>query len=122
MNLVHGMSDMKWVVLGAAALISACSSDEQVDAAALPDWVEKLVAAQPLRSATVVEEATYLGRRVFEVLPSDRADDSGNEHILYSEDGRIICEFGGFVGHVTVGSCDIEKIKFVRTLFPSRPG
>lgn len=113
---------MKWVLLSVTVLISACSSDEQVNAAALPDWVQKLISAQSSQSTTVVTEATYLGRRAFEVLPSDRADDSGNEHVLYSEDGRIICEFGGFVGHVTIGSCDIEKIKFVRTLFPPRSG
>lgn len=112
---------MKWSVLSAMALISACTSDEQANAAALPDWLEKLISTQPPQSTTVVAEATYLGRRAFEVLPADRGDDSGNEHVLYSEDGRIICEFGGFAGHVTVGSCEIEKIKFVRTLFPPRP-
>jgi len=86
----------------------------------LPDWVTKLIAVQPPRSRTVVEEATYLGKRVFEVLPGDRAADSGNEHVLHSEDGRVICEFGGFAGHVTAGTCEIAKIKFVRTIYSGR--
>jgi hypothetical protein len=83
----------------------------------LPSWLAKLIAVQPRKSGTVIEEASYRGRRVFEIMPSDRAPDSGNEHVLRAEDGRIICEFGGIAGHVTVGSCDIEQIKFVRTLF-----
>jgi hypothetical protein len=65
----------------------------------------------------IVEESIYQGHRVFEVMPPDRAPDSGREHVLHSEDGRIICEFGGFVGEVRVGSCDIERIKYVRTIF-----
>jgi hypothetical protein len=88
--------------------------------APLPDWVAKLIAAQPFGSRTVVEEATYMGKPVFEVLPGDRSPDSGNEHVLHAEDGRVICEFGGFAGHVTSGSCNIGKINFVRTLYPGR--
>ncbi|MCA1653943.1 MAG: hypothetical protein ABR588_00570 [Sphingomicrobium sp.] len=86
----------------------------------LPVWVTKLISTQPARSSTVIEEATYRRHRVFVLMPSDRAPDSGNEHVLHSQDGRIICEFGGIAGHVTVGSCDIEQIKFVRTLYPQR--
>ena len=51
-------------------------------------------------------------------MPSDRAPDSGNENVLRSEDGRIICEFGGLAGQVAVGSCDMEGINFVQTLYP----
>jgi hypothetical protein len=65
----------------------------------------------------IIEEVVYQGRRAFLVFPPDRAFDSGNEHVLHSEDGRIICEFGGFVGQVTVGACDINGIKYVRTVF-----
>ena len=85
---------------------------------ALPTWVSALIRQQPPRSRTVIEESIYQGRRAFLVMPSDRAPDSGNDHVLHSEDGRIICEFGGVAGHLTVGSCDMEGIKFVRTLFP----
>jgi hypothetical protein len=84
--------------------------------AALPAWVISLVSQQPQHSRTVIEESIYRGRRAFLVMPSDRAPDSGNEHVLHSEDGKVICEFGGFAGHVTVGSCDIAGIKFVRTV------
>lgn len=84
---------------------------------AFPAWVSALVKQQQPQSRTVIEESSYQGRRTFLVMPSDRAPDSGNEHVLHSEDGRIICEFGGFVGEVTVGSCDINGIKYVRTIF-----
>ena len=87
---------------------------------ALPNWVTKLIAIQPPKSGTVVEEATYRGHRVFQVMPLDRAPDTGNEHVLYSEHGRIICEYGGVAGHVTVGSCAIEQLEFIRSLFPKQ--
>jgi len=65
----------------------------------------------------VVEESIYQGHRAFLVMPPDRAPDSGNEQVLHSDDGRIICEFGGFVGQVSAGTCDINGIKYVRTVF-----
>jgi len=86
--------------------------------ATLPAWVVRLIAAQHRQSKTVVEEGTYQGRRVFEVLPSDRAPDSGNEHVLHAEDGHVICEFGGIAGQVTRGRCNVGQINFSRTLFP----
>jgi len=84
----------------------------------LPVWVTALIKQQPANSTTVIEESVYQGRRAFLIMPSDRAADSGNEHVLHSEDGRIICEFGGLAGHVTVGSCDMDGIKYVQTLYP----
>lgn len=84
-----------------------------------PDWVIRLIKKQGPQSTAIIEESTYQGDRAFLIMPRDRAPDSGNEHVLYSEDGRVICEFGGFAGHVTGGSCDIGAIKHVRTLFPT---
>jgi hypothetical protein len=42
--------------------------------------------------------------------------DMGDEHTLFSEDGKEICKFGGYAGHVTSGVCNIERIIYVRTL------
>ena len=92
------------------------------EARPLPSWVVKLIASQPRNGGDEIEEATYQGRRVFEILPANRASDSGNEHVLHAEDGHIICEFGGFAGHVTVGSCAISQIRYVRTLFSHHKG
>lgn len=89
-------------------------------AAPWPAWLAKLVAAQPPQSSTVIEEATYDGRRVFHILPGDRGPDTGNEHVLRSEDGKVMCEFGGVAGHVTRGSCDIDKIVYLRTIYPPK--
>ena len=102
----------------AVAIAGASAHPPQARAIALPVWVTALIRQQAPRSRTKIEESVYQGHRAFLVMPGDRAPDSGNEHVLRSEDGRIICEFGGFAGHVTVGSCDIEAIKFVRVLFP----
>jgi hypothetical protein len=69
---------------------------------------------------TEVEESRYNGRRVYEFDFGDRCCDRGNEHALYSEDGKLICEFGGFAGHVTSGSCDFGKVVYRRTLIQSK--
>ena len=108
------------IVLG-LLVSSACHAttpqNRQTNGETLPTWVNTLIQQQPPQSRLVVEESVYEGRRTFLVMPPDRAFDSGNEHVLHSEDGRVICEFGGLVGQVTAGSCDIDKIKYVRTVF-----
>ena len=89
--------------------------------APLPAWVNKaIVERRDSRSPDVIEESTYNGRRAFLFTRGDRAD-TGDEHVLFSEDGKQICQFGGFVGHVTAGACDLEKIIYIRTLHPSTP-
>jgi len=98
--------------------VASKAEPRQVRKYPLPAWVTTLIKQQAAQSGTVIEESIYQGRRAFLVMPSDRAPDSGNEHILHSEDGRIICEFGGLAGHVTVGSCDMDGINFVQTLYP----
>ena len=99
---------------------SAChptSHKRQPPGGGLPAWVAALIERQPVNSELVIEESTYQGHRAFLVMPADRGFDSGNEHVLHSDDGHIICEFGGFVGQVMAGSCDINGIKYVRTIF-----
>jgi len=84
--------------------------------AALPKWL--LSAIEVDRKSAhpgTFEEASYEGKRVFQFIRGDRAD-TGDEHILFSEDGKEICKFGGFAGHVTSGSCSIGRITFVRAL------
>lgn len=92
----------------------------QVTKTTSPAWILKLIAAQDPHSRTVVEEDRYRGRRVFVIMPADRAPDSGNENVLHAEDGRVICEFGGIAGRVVRGSCSIDEIRFSRTLFPKQ--
>ena len=98
----------------AAPLVSAAGEP-------VPSWMIKFIASQSSGSRTVIEEAAYKGKRVFEVLPGERAADIGNEHVLYSDEGRVICEFGGFVGKVTRGTCEIGEVQFVKTLYPNLP-
>lgn len=82
-------------------------------------WIETLIARQRQGSATVIEAVEYEVRRAFHVMPEDRPDDGGDEHVLYDEVGNLICEFGGNAGHVTNGACDIKKIIFRKRLFPT---
>jgi len=83
----------------------------------LPVWVTKAIAErQAARSRDVIEESAYGGNRVFEIISGYRFD-TGDEHVLFGEDGKEICKFGGFAGHVTSGSCDIAKVIYVRTLY-----
>jgi hypothetical protein len=85
-----------------------------------PAWVTKAITdRQAARSRDSVEESTYNGKRVFLINRGDVAD-TGDEHVLFSEDGKAICQFGGFVGRVTAGACDMHSIIYVRTLYPTR--
>ena len=53
----------------------------------LPAWVEKAVAERrESQSRDVIEESTYDGRRVYEVISGYRFD-TGDEHVLFDEDG-----------------------------------
>lgn len=86
----------------------------------LPAWVNKAIAVRKAsRSQDVIEEAVYNGKRVFEIIAGDRFD-TGDEHAVFAEDGKEICKFGGFVGRVSSGSCTINKIVYVRTLYPEK--
>jgi hypothetical protein len=98
----------------AAFLAQLCLSGEQ--AAALPQWLFRAIEAEKMSAHPgSFEEVTYEGMRVFQFTRGDRVD-TGDEHILFSEEGKEICKFGGFAGHVTSGVCDIHKIVYVRTL------
>ena len=84
--------------------------------AVLPQWLLTAIEVERKSAhAGSFEEATYEGKRVFQFTRGDRAD-TGDEHTLFSEDGKEICKFGGFAGHVTSGSCIISSIIFVRKL------
>lgn len=84
-------------------------------------WIDKLIESQRWGSHTVIELVEYQGQPAVHVLPEDRLADSGSENILYDQRGNLICEFGGFVGRVTKGSCDISKINYLKTVFPRKP-
>jgi len=97
-----------------ALLAQLCLATEQD--APLPQWLFKAIAGErKLPCPGKFEEATYEGKRVFELICSDRFD-TGDEHTLFSEEGKEICKFGGLAGHVTSGVCDIHKIIYLRTL------
>jgi hypothetical protein len=89
--------------------------------APLPDWLNKaIVERRDSRSREVIEESTYNGERAYLFTRGDRAD-TGDEHILYNKGGKLLCQFGGLAGNIiTAGACDIEKIVYVRTLYPAK--
>jgi hypothetical protein len=102
------------VICLTAFLAQLCLSGEQL--AALPQWLLRAIEADRKSGHSgSFEEESYEGKRVFQFTRGDRAD-TGDEHILFSEEGKEICKFGGFVGQVTSGVCDIHKIVYVRTL------
>jgi hypothetical protein len=81
----------------------------------IPGWLRQMV-SESGRSPPEIEKVTYNGQPAFELIATDRAD-TGDEHALYSASGTLICRFGGYVGRVTSGSCNIEKIIYVSTLY-----
>lgn len=95
-------------------LAQVCLATEQT--APLPQWLVKAIEAETKsRRGGSFEEARYEGKRVFLFIRGD-VFDTGDEHILFSEDGMEICKFGGLVGHVTSGVCKTDRIVYVRTL------
>ena len=107
---------LSWFVLVAAiqpALAGAVTTS-------LPAWIAKAIAERRgTNSHDSIEESTYGGKRVFLITAGDRAD-TGDEHKLFDETGKEMCQFGGLAGHVTAGACDLDKIMYVRTLYPAK--
>ena len=120
-NLSHEKAVTRWCVMLALMILGACDTKPRPpEQGSVPVWLGRLVSADG-RYPPVIEEARYRGKPVFELIATDRAD-TGDEHAVYSEDGRMICRFGGYAPEVTAGSCDIGEIKFVRTVYePSKP-
>lgn len=81
----------------------------------LPAWLQQQV-SDGGRFPPVIEETTYNGRLAYHILATDRYD-TGDEHSLFTADGRLICRFGGVAGVVTSGSCDLDRIVYVRTVY-----
>jgi hypothetical protein len=84
----------------------------------MPAWLNKRMADREKSYNRIekVEESQYLGRRAFQIFQG-KVRDANNEHQLLSDDGKLICEFGGIAGHVVSGNCDIDKIVYVKTLY-----
>jgi hypothetical protein len=118
---IHPVSRKSKLLAGVASLVclNALAVQQGITAktdTALPEWLLSAINAERKSAlpGTFVE-ARYRGKRVFEFNRGDRFD-TGDEHVLFSEDGKEICVFGGYAGHVTSGSCVIEMIVFVRKL------
>jgi len=119
-------TDWELRALSETYLRAGSLSDEQIEryyrhaSRPLPEWVNtRLVELQGSGSSDEIEEGEYKGLRVFERIRGDRFD-TGDEHILLSDGGKTICVFGGYVGRVTSGSCEIDEIAYVRTLYRPR--
>ena len=103
--------------LGTFPLESLAASNNQP----LPPWLENLISDQSRNLyPDEIEESSYGGKRTYLITHADQAD-TGHEHVLRDDDGKEICEFGGFAGRVTSGSCDIEKIEYERTVADGKP-
>jgi hypothetical protein len=102
----------------ALAICLASTQSRAADPQPLPKWLQEAIAANAKKKTPdTYEESLYLGNRAFHMIRGDRAD-TGDEHLLFAEDGRQICQFGGFVGRVTAGSCELDKIIYVWKIFP----
>ncbi len=83
--------------------------------ASIPAWLRQQV-SDGGRFPPVIEQVTYGGQPAYHTVATNRYD-TGDEHSLFSADGKLICRFGGYAGRVTSGSCDLDKIAYVRTLY-----
>jgi hypothetical protein len=96
--------------------LTACDARDRLPAdGSIPQWLRHQVSedGEPL---PVIEQATYKGQPAFTTTATDR-DDAGDEHSLFSADGQLLCRFGGIVGRVTSGSCELGEIVYVKTLY-----
>lgn len=100
-----------------ASLATAACESRSVPApdAALPAWLRRQV-SEGGQFPPVIEQVTYNGRPAYHTIATDRFD-TGDEHALFTTDGELICRFGGYAGRVTSGSCDMDRIIFVSTLY-----
>jgi|GEM_PF-6873729 len=81
----------------------------------IPAWLRQQV-SEGGRFPPVIEAVSYRGQPAFHTIATDRYD-TGDEHSLFSSDGRLICVFGGIAGRVTSGSCELDKIVYLSTLY-----
>lgn len=104
--------------LGLLMLLSSAGCESQSPPkppASLPEWLRDQIRAGG-QLPPAVERVTYLGQPAYHTIATDRYD-TGDEHSLFSSNGTLICRFGGMVGQVTSGSCEIDKIVYVSTLY-----
>ncbi len=96
--------------------LAACHSGPSLPLdGSIPEWLRKFV-SESGGPPPVIEKATYKGLLAYNLTATDRAD-TGDKHALFSGEGKLICRYGGFVGQVTSGSCDLDKIVYVSTLY-----
>jgi len=117
---------MRWLgnfglAVTASLAVAACES-QSVPApdASIPAWLRQQV-SEGGRFPPVIEQVTYNGLPAYHTIATDRFD-TGDEHGLFTTDGKLICRFGGYAGRVTSGSCDMDKIIYVKTLYDAEGG
>lgn len=108
----------KWVLRLISAGLLVALQLAFAQASPLPAWLNKRIADRQKSYNRIeeVEESTYEGKPAFHIFQGP-VRDAENEHQLLSADGKLICEFGGLAGHVTSGTCDIDRIVYVRTIY-----
>ncbi len=104
-----------FVIIGLLPIFSSCTRQSLPTDSSIPGWLQKLV-LESGRPPAQIEKTRYKGQPAYNIVATDRAD-TGDEHALYSADGILICRYGGFVGRVTSGSCELDKLVYVSTLY-----
>ena len=105
-----------------ASLATASCESHSVPAPdpSIPEWLRKQV-SEGGRFPPVIEQVSYNGQPAYHTIATDRFD-TGDEHGLFTTDGKLICRFGGYAGRVTSGSCDMDAITYVSTLYDAEAG
>ncbi len=112
---------MRILVIGilevvASSAVTACGKPPLPPAnTAMPEWVSEQI-AQGGDYPPVVLHVFYNGEPAYQTTATDRAD-AGDEHGLFSADGKLICRFGGWSHQVTTGACKVKNIIYVNMLY-----
>jgi len=104
------------LAMAASLATAACEKPPLPQAnTAMPGWVRQQI-LDGGDYPPVVVHVSYNGQPAYQTTATDRAD-TGDEHGLFSPDGKLICRFGGWSPQVTSGTCRVKNIVYVNMLY-----
>lgn len=101
-------------LIAALAITSCVTGPSAAPDRDMPAWLAQQI-SDGLRPPRVIERVIYDGLPAYHVLTGPA--DAGDEHGLFLADGTLVCRFGGFAGRVSSGSCELDRIEYVSTVY-----
>lgn len=104
------------LAVAAAFATGACEKPPLPPAnAAVPEWARQQILEGGEYPPSVMH-VSYNGQPAYQLTATDRAD-TGDEHGLFSADGKLICRFGGWSPQVSSGRCRVKNILYLGMVY-----